>query len=149
MKSSTPSAPAPPQSSSTSERVLVDYRGVDHCIRIRFAPFNDYPKVAAYSELCAAFGVDCADPNDGYERLVAAANAPCTSLMRLPPVAGVLSNSVGDSIPGLTDDTKVMLAVLARCTHHAFLRDGAPVISFALLARNVTLLIPSSWKPTP
>jgi hypothetical protein len=125
------------------------YSGRDACQRLRFWVDAMPQTVMTWREVCQAFGIACAPDDDGYTRLAAATAQPCPALVRLPPVAGVLRNAAGDALAGLTDDPSVVLAVLARASSHAFLRDGAPTVTSDRFRLPVTLIIPTSWSLTP
>ncbi len=125
------------------------YSGRDACQRLRFWVDALVPTLSTWREVCQVFGVACAPDDEGYTQLAAAAAQPCPSLVRLPPVAGVLRNAPGDALAGLTDDPSVVLAVLARAASHVYLRDGAPTLTTDRFRLPVTLIIPTSWSLTP
>lgn len=126
--------------------VTVTHRSAAQCRRIRFASSLWPADARAFAEFCPAFGLPTPAVADGYARLVEAAAEPCPLLARLPPVAAVLRNASGDSIAGLTDDPRLLLAVMSRCFGSVFMRDVPPSITTDSFRQQVTLLIPSSWN---
>lgn len=119
------------------------------CRRVRFTSPKWPFEPESFADFCPAFGLPEPSVADGYGTLVAAAEAPCPLLARLPPVAAVLRNAGGDAIPGLTDDPKLLLAVMTRCFGSVFLRDLPPSVTSDSFRNPVTLLIPESWNLDP
>ena len=129
--------------------VTVTHKSAAQCRRIRFSSTLWPTNATAFAEFCPAFGLPMPALADGYARLAEAASEPCPLLARLPPVAAVMRNASGDSIAGLTDDPRLMLAVMSRCFGNVFMRDVPPSITTDSFRHQVTLLIPSSWNLTP
>jgi hypothetical protein len=84
--------------------------------------------------------------DDGYPVLMAFLSEPCPLLAALPPVTAVDRTARGEQIAGFTDDPRLTLGVLARCSGHVFLRDRSPSLSTPQLIATVDLLVPRSWK---
>ena len=129
--------------------VTIQHASQAQCRRLRFAS-RLWPKDAqAFADFCPVFGLPTPAAEDGYARLAEAALEPCPKLARLPAVAAALRNAPGDSIPGLTDDPRLLLAVLSRCFGTVFMRDVPPSVTSDSFRGPVTLLIPSSWNLNP
>lgn len=134
---------------SCRPQVSIAHKSAALCRRVQFTS-PKWPKdPQAFADFFPMFGLPKPPVADGYARLVEAADAPCPLLARLPPVAAVLRNAVGEAIPGLTDDPKLLLAVMTRCFGSVFLRDLPPSVTSDSLRQPVTLLIPESWNLTP
>ncbi len=131
---------------SCRPNTAVTHSGVDHCHRICI--LTDLPRepCSLFTQFCETFGVDMPDDGDGWQALTDAANLPCPELMLLPPVAAVLVNTPGKVFPGISDNPRLALAVLARCSGGIFIRDRPPVITSDQIKRSVTLIAPLSWK---
>lgn len=129
--------------------VTVTHTGVAQCTRLLFTsallPGDGKP----LEECCAAFGLTAPAADLAYARLMEAASEPCPLLARLPPVAAVMRNTHGQCIPGLTDDPRLLLAVMSRCFGHVFMRDLPPSITSDSFRLQVTLLVPKSWNLNP
>ncbi len=128
---------------------MVTHKSAAQCRRIRFSSPLWPADATAFAEFCPAFGLPRPAVADGYARLAEAAAEPCPLLARLPPVAAVMRNVAGDDIAGLTDDPRLMLAVMSRCFGNVFMRDVPPSITTDSLRHQVTLLIPNSWNLNP
>lgn len=125
----------------------VVHTGTDACRRLRFSlnvPLH--PAVRRYAELCPMFGLPVPADDDGFPVLMAFVNEPCPKLAALPAVAVADPAARGESITGFTDDPRLVLAVLARCSGRVFLRDRAPSISTPQIRATLDLLVPRSWK---
>jgi len=129
--------------------VTVTHKSSAQCRRLRFSSSLWPAAATAFADYCPAFGLPMPTASEGYARLVEAAAEPCPLLARLPPVAAVMRNAPGDSIAGLTDDPRLMLAVMSRCFGNVFMRDVPPSITSDSLRLQITLLIPNSWNLNP
>jgi hypothetical protein len=125
------------------------HNGVDVCRRLRFVLPGEPRNTGRWIEVCQRLGIPSDPAADGFPLLVARAAQPHPLLSRLPAVASVLTNAAGESLPGWTDDTGLILAVLARSTAKVFMRDLPPVIVSNRFLGSVTLLLPRSWNPDP
>lgn len=171
----TSTAPPPPLLHNMSCRpdTTIINNGKDQCVRIRFAleiprtsiqappPAGQGPpkpivvngislqfgKTLEMAVLCPLFGISIRRGDDPWQALRDFANEPCPELALLPAAASVSANTSGRSIAGLTDNPRLQLAVLARCSAKVFIRDWPPVISIEKLTRDVTLIAPAHWKP--
>lgn len=129
--------------------VTVHHKSPDQCRRVRFHSAA-WPKGAtAYADFFPIFGLPKPAAEDGYARLTEAASEPCPQLSRLPPVAAALRNAAGDTVAGLSDDPRLMLAVMTRCFGKVFMRDVPPSVTTESIRFPVTLLIPLSWNLNP
>jgi hypothetical protein len=144
-------APAQPLIHNMSCRptFTVTHKSAAQCRRLRFSSPQWPAAATAFADYCPTFGLPMPTAAEGYARLVEAAAEPCPLLARLPPVAAVLRNAPGESIAGLTDDPRVLLAVMSRCFGSVFMRDLPPSITSDSLRLQVTLLIPKSWNLNP
>ena len=131
---------------SCRPNTAVTHTGVDQCHRICILSELTPTPNLLFTELCATFGVDMPEDGDGWKALTNAANLPCPELMLLPPVAAVLANAPGKVFPGISDNPRLVLAVLARCSGGIFIRDRPPVITSDQMKKTVTLIAPLSWK---
>lgn len=129
--------------------VTITHSSAAQCRRLMFSsPL--WPKDAqAFAEFCPVFGLPRPPAADGYARLAEAASEPCPQLARLPPVAAALRNAPGESVAGITDDPRLLLAVLTRCFGAVFMRDVPPSVTSDSFRGPVTLLIPHSWNLNP
>lgn len=129
--------------------VTIQHASAAQCRRLKFSsPL--WPKDAqAFAEFCPAFGLPTPAAADGYARIAEAASEPCPQLARLPPVAAALRNAPGDPVAGLTDDPRLLLAVLVRCFGKVFMRNVPPSVTSDSFRGPVTLLIPHSWNLNP
>ena len=121
--------------------------GTDLCRRLRFglAIGND-PRPRRFADLCPLLGLPAPEDGDGYPVLMDFLSEPCPKLALLPAVAAVDRTARGEQIAGFTDDPRLLLAVLARCSGHVFLRDRSPSLSTPQLIATIDLLVPRSWK---
>lgn len=131
---------------SCRPNTAVTHTGVDQCHRICILSELPPSPNSLFTEFCATFGVDIPADGDGWKALTDAANLPCPELMLLPPVAAVLVNAPGQVFPGISDNPRLVLAVLARCSGGIFIRDRPPVITSDQIKNTVTLIAPLSWK---
>lgn len=123
------------------------HQGTDLCRRLRFGlgiPADSRPR--RFTDLCPLLGLPVPADNDGYPVLMAFLSEPCPLLAALPPVTAVDRTARGEQIAGFTDDPRLTLGVLARCSGHVFLRDRSPSLSTPQLIATVDLLVPRSWK---
>ncbi len=136
------------QNMSCRPDATVQHQGQQECRAIRFA-FNPVAMNTRPSLASLASEVDPMRPPgiSGIRHLERLAAEPCQLLAALPPVAAVLLNAPGESIRGLTDQPRLVLAVLCRCNDRVFIRDRAPAVTEDRLFRSVTLLAPRSWNP--
>ena len=121
---------------SCRPNTAVTHTGVDQC-----------PPNSLFTEFCETFGVAMPEDGDGWKALTDAANLPCPELMLLPAVAAVLVNAPGNVFPGISDNPRLALAVLARCSGGIFIRDRPPVITSDHIKNTITLIAPLSWRP--
>ncbi|MBU3728617.1 MAG: hypothetical protein FGM37_05140 [Phycisphaerales bacterium] len=129
--------------------VTLTHKSDPQCRRLRFSTATWPASATAFADYCPALGLPMPTAAEGYARLLEAASEPCPLLARLPPVAAVMRNAAGESIAGLTDNPRVVLAVMSRCFGHVFMRDLPPSITSDSLRLQVTLLIPKSWNLNP
>ena len=125
----------------------VTHAGTDLCRRLHFSLRVPPPTAARrFADLCPLFGLAVPEDGDGFPVLMAYAAEPCPKLEWLPAVAAAEPTCRGESIAGFTDDPRLVLAVLARCSGRVFLRDRAPSISTPQIRATLDLLVPRSWK---
>ncbi len=132
---------------SCRPNTAVTHTGVDQCHRICILTDLPRPPNSLFTEFCETFGVDMPEDGDGWKALTDAANLPCPELMLLPAVAAVLVNAPGNVFPGISDNPRLALAVLARCSGGIFIRDRPPVITSDHIKNTITLIAPLSWRP--
>lgn len=147
-----PAGPAPAaapwlQNMSCRPTATIVHQGKDACRRLLFAmPSTPRPASTRFADLCPPFGLQAPSDQDGYRVLLGFLREPCPKLAALPAVAVAERSTRGDLLPGLTDDPRLVLAVLTRCTGRIFLRDRDPSITSDQIQKPVVLLLPPSWK---
>ena len=117
---------------SCRPNTAVTHTGVDQCHRICILTDLPRPPNSLFTEFCETFGVDMPEDGDGWKALTDAANLPCPELMLLPAVAAALVNAPGNVFPGISDNPRLALAVLAR--HPAMARAAGTELLSAQLA---------------
>ena len=135
------------QNMSCRPDATVEHNGRHHCraLRFGFAPAADRP--LRLSDLLPVLGLKRRSNEALLQKIERMTQEPCPLLASLPAVAAVHSNAAGESLPGLTDQPLLVLAVLVRCNGGVFMRDRVPAVSEERLLRSVTLLAPLSWNP--
>ncbi|NBX25773.1 MAG: hypothetical protein EBQ99_06955 [Planctomycetes bacterium] len=136
------------QNMSCRPDATVQHQGQHQCRAIRFAfPASEGDATPSLSSLAWAVDPIRRPGVSLIQHLERVAAEPCPLLAKLPSVAAVHLNASGESLPGLTDQPRLVLAVLCRCNGRVFIRDRAPCISEDRLLRSITLLAPCSWNP--
>lgn len=130
-------------------QTTIRHTGLDRCHRLQFVLHVAPGAVGRFlnKKLYGRSGFTIM-PHDDWKTLTKAVLRPCPELALLPDVAAVAAyDTFGTILPGIGDNPRVVLAVLARCAGGVFLRDRSPHISLNQIKRSVTLIAPHNWRP--
>ncbi len=120
---------------------------VCHLRRIRPRAFAGGAKCVVES-WCELLGIPFENQSQGVAALVAVAGAPCNDFRSLPAVAPVVSLASGDLAAHSMENASLAIAVLSRCSSKVFIREKQPIITVALLERELALALPLLWDRT-
>ncbi len=65
-------------------------------------------------------------------------------------VAAVVSPAKSEFLPDLSDNPRLALSVLCRCSDKVFIRDKSPIVTLANLRRDIGIVLPlKPAEPAP
>lgn len=126
----------------------VQHTGTHAGRALRFAFAFPTKRPTRLTDVLSAMRLPRAREENALAHLERVAAEPCALLGKLPPVAAVHANAAGEQVQGLTDDPRLVLAVLTRCNGAVFLRDRPPCVTEDRVLRSITLIAPMTWNPT-
>ncbi len=118
--------------------VTVSHKGTNGCdiIAVSFSIAHDIRR------LCDRCGVRYRGDAHGINQLRRIAIECSDALMTLPAVAAVVPRERGEYRPGFSDDPRLVIAVLSRCSKSVFIRGKSPLLSSEILNRPLAIVLP-------
>ena len=128
----------------------LQHRGINQCLKIQLGrkvfPMANPTSILRY--WCKALGL-AADDDSKLAGLLRAAVTLVPQLRVLPPIAPACFSGGGKSIPGISDDPLLSVAVVARTAGGVFIGHKSPIICGQSLNEQVTLILPINWREKP
>jgi hypothetical protein len=136
---------------SSRPSATIGHEGRHACnlVRITLVRFTDQ-KVDAVLAWCRVLGVPFEDEVRGLEQLRRIVAEAPTALASLPAVAPVVPPTKSEFRLGLSDDPRLALSVLCRCSDRVFIRGKSPMVTLANLCRDIAIVLPlKPEEPAP
>ncbi len=122
--------------------VPVRHRAAHACSLVSFGlPVFALSNGGILEQWCNLLGVVSTSMDARLEAILAIAQESPTSLDRLPPVASVVAAGSSMRVVGLSDDPRLAIHVLSRCSNKVFIRGKSPVVSLETLSRHIALVV--------
>ncbi len=131
--------------------ITVTHGGKHACdvVRISLAEFGVTSPVS-FAVLCKLLGLPTRGRRSGLQRLHEFAQHSRALLSHLPAIAPVVEPKRCVLRPGVSDDPKVVVAVLCRSSAKVFIRDKSAIVTLPHLNREIALALPYAPKdPNP
>jgi len=134
---------------SSRPSATIGHEGRHACdlVRISLACFTDQ-KDNPVQTWCQLLGLLFETDLHGLEQLRGIVSRVSPALVTLPAIAPVVPPIRSVARPGLSDDPRLALSVLCRCSDRVFIRGKSPTVTLANLRRDMALVLPLTAEET-
>ncbi len=148
-----PVPPARLHNMSCAPRATVARKGSDRCRRVRigfsafFSPPGDKGEKPNLADWCRLLGLAAGGNEEARARRLRQELLAPAGLEHFPAVAPVVKGGAGEALPGVSDDPRLVAAILARSSgSRVFIRQKAPIIFANFLNSDLCLILPEDWR---